>query len=634
MKFAIAQEQIWPAFQPVVDIRSGKIASFEILARWRDSSVGEISPATFISHLERHGLIDLLSDALVSRACREAAAWPGQFSLAFNISPVQLAHDDFPQRLAKIVADTGFPLNRVELEVTEATLVANEEQAFKILREVNDLGVRIGIDDFGTGYSNLARLESFPFDKLKIDARFIRDLHENTAKRRIVGSVIGLGQSLGITVVAEGIETAAEESILRDFGCDLGQGWLYAKAQPGRQALLNLEERGCAARYSHPLDASPFQQLHQLATLYDKAPAGLCFLDMNYRHVRCSAQFASIHGMTPCELEGKSIYEILSGEVLHLAEAILTKTASTDAVQTMDYAFQGQEFRIICARVLDLAGEIIGFSIVSLDVTEENRLKATLLASERHLRQELDFAEAIVNSLPGIFYYYDADLRLRRWNRNYVTLTGYTNDQLRIKEPLQCFADDDKDLVAGMVQQILSEGQGQFEADFHGQDGSSTPYLFTGVKLDPDTGGGFVGVGIDISKHQQAERDLRERTTLLDAVLNSSDIGILVVNPQGETLIQNARLRDLFRMPEAVATSHNGKLQFDFISSRLAEPAKFAAEFTCVLACPDSVRYGIIKMADGAPLRRSAHPIRDQAGQYYGHIWSFGMVGNPACESA
>ncbi len=623
LKRAIEEGHIWPAFQPIVDIRSGKIRSFEILARWSDPAAGAIAPMDFVPRLERHGLVGLLSDALLDRACREAAEWPGQFSLAFNISPTQLADDDFAQRLADIVAGTGFPLDRVELEVTEATLAANEDQAFKALGAVRDLGMRIGIDDYGTGYSNLARLESFHFDKLKIDARFIRNLHTAMGKRRIVASIVGLGQSLGVTVVAEGVETVEEERILREFGCDLGQGWLYARAEPAAEARRILARRGCAAAAGPPLDASPFQQIHQLATLYDKLPVGLCFVDLNGRFVRSNAQFASAHGMTPAEIEGRSIGDVVEGEALLAATTVLTQAASTDELVTMHHLFQGREFRIICARVADPAGGIIGFSVVALDVTEENRLKETLLASERHLRRELDFADAIINSLPGVFYYYDADSRLRRWNRNYAELTGYSLDELRVKQPLQCFAEDDKSRVAEMVGRILAEGHGQFEADFTNREGARTPYLFTGVRLDEAAGGGFVGVGIDVSAQRRAREALRQRSALLETLLNASQAGVLALDAQGKKLACNRRLVEIFQMPEAVAADPDGRATLDFIAGRLAEPDRFTAEIGRPAIRADFTRDAVVRMADGAELGCSVQPIRDEDGRRHGHIWSF-----------
>ncbi|MBO9653277.1 MAG: EAL domain-containing protein [Agrobacterium tumefaciens] len=375
----IDQGHVWPAFQPIVDIRSGNVAGFEILARWGEPSTAEISPMTFIPRLEQYGLIDILSDALISRACREATGWPGQFSLAFNISPLQLTNEDFPHRLSEIIATTGFPMNRVELEVTEGSLLSDDDQAYRTLHKLNALGVKIGIDDFGTGYSSLARLESFPFHKLKIDKRFVSTLDVEPSKRRIAAAVIGLGQSLGMTVVAEGVETADEESILRNLGCDLAQGWLYSKGLPAHQALCKLNRRGVVDASGRSLDTSPFQQFHQLASLYEQAPVGLCFLDMDFRHVRVNDRFGSILGLTGAEIEGKTIYDLLEGEVLESVITVLMEAAATGEPVIREYVVGTRDIQVINTRVLDLGGKEIGYSIVSIDVTEENRLKANLI---------------------------------------------------------------------------------------------------------------------------------------------------------------------------------------------------------------------------------------------------------------
>lgn len=226
---ALAQGHIWPAFQPIIDIRSGALAGFEILARWSDPDAGDITPGVFIPLLEKHHLADVLSQALMRSACAAAARWKGRFFLAFNVTPDQLLSDGLSNWIAAVASQTGFPLTRIQLEITESSLITDDATAYGTLNRLNEIGVAISLDDFGTGYSSLARLEAFPFRKLKIDAQFVRDLEHDKRKRRIVSAVIGLGQSLGITVVAEGVETEAEAAILRRLGCPLGQGWFMAK---------------------------------------------------------------------------------------------------------------------------------------------------------------------------------------------------------------------------------------------------------------------------------------------------------------------------------------------------------------------------------------------------------------------
>ncbi|MBS0249760.1 MAG: EAL domain-containing protein [Proteobacteria bacterium] len=364
---AIENEHIWPAFQPIVDIRSGRLRGFEVLARWTDPQVGEISPVDFIPVLEQRDLIDILFNHLVQTACPVAATWPGPFFLAFNISPKQLIGKALPIELSETVRATGFPLERFQIEVTESSLISDVEEAYSRLHEFDDMGVKVALDDFGTGYSSLARLEAFPFRKLKIDACFVRALDRDSSKRRIAAAIIGLGQSLGITVVAEGVETLQEEAVLRDLGCDLGQGWLYGKPQTKDEARRTLEMYGAVEHASPPLDVSPFQQLHQLATLYKQAPVGLCFLDLNHRHVRANDRFASIHNMTGAELEGKTVSDVMSGPTLATVKRILKQCMLSDEPITENYIHGERHLRVICTRVVDLIGEVIGFSGVSID---------------------------------------------------------------------------------------------------------------------------------------------------------------------------------------------------------------------------------------------------------------------------
>lgn len=361
---AIREKRIWPAFQPFVDVKTGKIVGFEVLARWSDPERGSLSPADFIPVLEENGLIDILFDEILTTACIHAVAWPGPFTLAFNISPRQLTCPKLPLHVSAIVASTGFPLERVEIEVTESSLITDVEQAYRTLKEFHRLGVKIAIDDFGTGYSSLARLEAFPFDKLKIDARFVQSIDTESGRRRIATAIIGLGQSLGITVVAEGVETVEERRVLRNLGCELGQGWLFGKAEAATTISKTISELGCGSPCTRPLDLSPFQQLNQLATLYDQAPVGLAYLDLDFRHVRSNDCFASIHGLSAKELQGKSIADVMQGEILETVRDGLNRAAASDEPVTLRFIVQDREIACFNSRVKDLGGEVIGFSVV------------------------------------------------------------------------------------------------------------------------------------------------------------------------------------------------------------------------------------------------------------------------------
>lgn len=404
---ALKRGDVWPAFQPIVDIRSESIAGFEILARWSDPEAGDISPAQFIPLLEKHRLVDTLLQALMREACAAAAQWQGRFFLAFNVTPDQLLSDSLPEWLSAVASRTGFPLTRIQLEITESSLISDSATAYRTLNRLNEIGVAISLDDFGTGYSSLARLEAFPFRKLKIDAQFVRGLEHDNRKRRIVSAVVGLGQSLDITVVAEGVETEAEAAILRGLGCPLGQGWLYGKGVPAAEAQKVYERFPEKAAPASLLDTSPFQQLHQLETLYDQAPVGLCFLDLHYRHVRANDIFAAMHGLTGRELEGKTIYDVMQGETLKRVETVLSKALGPDPLPPQDYTMGKREYRVFGQKVSDIGGENLGFSVVAIDVSEQNRVLRTLQQSEEHFRHavELNPDIAWAATAEGDLYY-------------------------------------------------------------------------------------------------------------------------------------------------------------------------------------------------------------------------------------
>lgn len=386
LQHAIEAGHLWPAFQPVIYLQGKGLSSFEVLARWTDPQAGSLSPADFIPLLEEHRLVDLLFDAQVTQACLAAADWPGHFSLAFNISPTQLADRLLPQRLAALVEHTGFPLHRVQIEVTEGALQQSVEQVSAVLHAFEAQGVKIAIDDFGTGYSSLARLGDFPFHKLKIDARFVKDIDTTPSKRRIVAAIISLAQSLDMAACAEGVETEKTHSILKDLGCDLGQGWLYGKPMPAKDARPVAVELGDVVRQSNIMDTSLFQQHHQLETLYRTAPVGMAFLDTSFRHVRANDRFAAAYQITSKELEGKTIYQFMQRAMIEKAESALKRSIATDEPIVEDYEFGASTARVFCMRVKDMAGDIIGFSLVLIDTTERTKTEALIMRHIEHLR--------------------------------------------------------------------------------------------------------------------------------------------------------------------------------------------------------------------------------------------------------
>ena len=234
---------IWPASQPLVDMQSGMLIGFEVLARWTDCETGAISPSEFISVAETDDLINALTEKIVSEACRQAREWPGAFVLAIKLSAAQFREPHLFEFIRSTVQAAEFPLDRIRVKIAESVLLDDDETVRSKIALLKSAGISLALDDFGTGCSSLIQLHRFPLDKLKIEMSFVRSMHDSNDSRKIVASVIGLGQSLGMAVIAEGVETEEQATILRRLGCDVGQGLLFGKPRNGAQTAAWLKQR-------------------------------------------------------------------------------------------------------------------------------------------------------------------------------------------------------------------------------------------------------------------------------------------------------------------------------------------------------------------------------------------------------
>src|SRR5580700_9833992 len=218
-------------YQPLAKI-DGEVIGFEALVRWHHPQRGMVSPATFIPVAEESGLIIQIGEWVLREACREAAGWQRPLQIAVNLSPIQFRHGDLPGLVHSVLLETGLSPTRLELEITEGVLVEDFDRGLSILRRLKSLGVRIAMDDFGTGYSSLSYLQSFPFDKIKIDQSFISNVKSNPQSAAIVRAVIGLAHGLSLPVLAEGVETTAQLDFLAAESCDEVQGYLLGRPHP------------------------------------------------------------------------------------------------------------------------------------------------------------------------------------------------------------------------------------------------------------------------------------------------------------------------------------------------------------------------------------------------------------------
>lgn len=248
LRQAVAEEAFELHFQPQVALPEGRLIGFEALIRWRHPQRGLLSPAVFLPLAEELGLMQRIGNWVLRESCRIAAGWPEPLVVAVNVAPAQFEGSHLPEDVAEALRASGLPAKRLELEVTETVLLTTAETALSQLLALRESGVGIAMDDFGTGYSSLTQLRVFPFDRLKIDRSFVQDLPEGGDAAAIVRAVTGLGRSLGIRVVAEGVETEEQLGRLRAEGCDAAQGYFFGRPVPVPQLPAVISALGVPAR--------------------------------------------------------------------------------------------------------------------------------------------------------------------------------------------------------------------------------------------------------------------------------------------------------------------------------------------------------------------------------------------------
>jgi len=229
LRRALLKSEFELFYQPLVSLKTNQVSGFEALLRWNHPTQGIVHPSDFIPVAEETGLIVPLGEWAIRNACLEAVEWPNDIKVAVNLSPVQFKNKGLTSTVASALAHSGLSPRRLELEITESVLLLESHTTLSILHQLRELGVKISMDDFGTGYSSLSYLRSFPFDKIKIDQSFVRDLSERADSIAIIRAVSGLGRNLGMATTAEGVETVEQLAQLRLEGCSEVQGYLFSK---------------------------------------------------------------------------------------------------------------------------------------------------------------------------------------------------------------------------------------------------------------------------------------------------------------------------------------------------------------------------------------------------------------------
>ena len=249
LRQAMSEGALEVYYQPCVGLQDNKITGCEALLRWRHPERGMVSPADFIPIAEETGLINQIGEWVLTTACAEATTWPEDIKLAVNVSPVQFKSGTLALKIVAALAASGLAASRLELEITEAVLIRDDDAALAILHQLRAIGVRIALDDFGTGYSSLSYLQRFPFDKIKIDRCFVTDIEEPEGSSSIVQAVVNIAAARHMTTTAEGVETKQQQQLLRLLGCSEMQGYLFSRPKPAaeiKQLLFSHERKSPA----------------------------------------------------------------------------------------------------------------------------------------------------------------------------------------------------------------------------------------------------------------------------------------------------------------------------------------------------------------------------------------------------
>lgn len=407
LRKALRGGEIVPYFQPMVGIRTGLLVGFEVLARWLHPQRGTIHPDVFIPVAEQEGLIGELTETILLQAFAATVSLKKGLNISVNVSPIQLRDAALSEEIARAAAMAAFPLHQLTIEITESALVDNLELAASIATKLKHLGVKLALDDFGTGYSSLRNLQALPFDELKVDRSFVSSMIQSRDSRKIVAAVIGLGQSLKLTTVAEGIENETQADILRWLGCDVGQGWIYGPPVAAHDLAKIIDAPMSTSTHTlHDSPASdlitcieplPSQRLAQLQAIYDGAPVGLAFVDADLRYVSVNQRLASLNGIAVEDHLGRKLSEVMPPEIYQKIEPYLYRALTGEAITGLELSkpitpgsSESMTLLVSHQPARDEGGEVIGVSVAIVDISDHKKMDDARRKSEDHYRYMIE----------------------------------------------------------------------------------------------------------------------------------------------------------------------------------------------------------------------------------------------------
>jgi PAS domain S-box-containing protein len=562
LRRALESNEIIPYFQPLVELRTGLLSGFEALARWQHPQRGLIPPNEFIPLAETSGLHGLLTGKLLSAVFAAAKDIPDHLTLSVNISLTQLTDLTLPRHIRSAAEHAKFPLHRLILEITESALVGNTEYAARIATELKEQGSRLALDDFGTGYSSLRHLQLLPFDELKIDASFVRSMTHTRESRKIAAAIVGLGNSLMLTTVAEGVEDQAIADMLLWLGCDIGQGWLYGRPVRPEQLPETLAERlhppqtatpRSAADSSQPLsfEALPAQRFAQLNAIYDGVPVGLCFIDRNLRYVSVNKRLAEIHNLPVASHLGRHISEVLGPEKFAKWEPYLQNSLNGQRYSELEARCPDphqpdliRTFLVSYQPARDEADEVMGVSISLVDITSRKQTEEALSESEDHYRNAVELS-------PEVPWTADPDGMILDTSHRWEALTGLTKEESLGKGWIRALHPDDRQSTLRAWEKALRTGE-QVDVQYR-ISCRDCEWRWMRARAAPrrDQDGKIIrwyGTLEDIDDHKKAEEALRRSEARLHAIFEAAPIGIVIADaPDCHVVMSNPRAEEILR---------------------------------------------------------------------------------------
>ena len=572
LRRALESNEIVPYFQPLVELRTGLLSGFEALARWQHPQRGLIPPNEFIPLAEKSGLHGLLTGKLLSAVFAAAKDIPNHLTLSVNISLTQLTDLTLPRHIRSAAEHAKFPLHRLVLEITESALVGNTEHAARIATELKEQGSRLALDDFGTGYSSLRHLQLLPFDELKIDASFVRSMTHTRESRKIAAAIVGLGNSLMLTTVAEGVEDQTIADMLLWLGCDIGQGWLYGRPVPPQQLHETLAERmnpappstsaephSAAADSTLPLrlEALPTQRLAQLNAIYDGVPVGLCYLDRNLRYVSVNKRLAEMHNLPVASHLGRHISEVIP-EKFPQCEPYLLRALNGIPHTGLEISYPDPHRPRVTRTILvsyqparDEVDEVVGVSISVVDITRRKQAEQALVESEDHYRNAVELS-------PQVPWTADPNGMILDTSKRWESLTGLTKQESLGTGWIRALHPDDRHATLRAWEKALRTGDlldTQYrircrDCEWRWMRARAAPRRDEHGKIIR-----WYGTLEDIDDHKKAEEALRRSEARLQAIFDAAPIGILIADaPDCRVVMSNPRAEEILRSVVAPLT--------------------------------------------------------------------------------